>query len=196
MIRLVRPRHPLASAPWLNPDGTARSAPIHAQGTNFAPARYRPDGGSWRFALNKFLPFIVGTSALFLSACASTDNGGNDVGPPPPAAHQVEGSTFKILTVNGKPALRNVDADIRFEGGRISGTAGCNRLSGAFTQSGNVLSISGVGVTMMACPPAQMSQERDVLDILTSGATVTRHSDGRVSIRGPKGGVLELSRSF
>lgn len=124
------------------------------------------------------------------------DDGDRDVGPPPAAAYQVEGSTFKLLTVNGKDALRNVDADIRFEGGRISGTAGCNRLNGGFTQSGNVLTITGVAVTMMACPEAQMAQERDVLDVLNTGATVMRHSDGRVQIRGPKGGVIELSRTF
>lgn len=124
------------------------------------------------------------------------DDSGVDVVQPQPAAYQVEGSTFKILSVNGKSALKNVDADIRFEDGRISGTAGCNRMNGAFSQSGNVLTISGVAVTMMACPQPQMAQERDVLAVLESGAVVSRHSDGRVEIRGPKGGVLELSRSF
>jgi heat shock protein HslJ len=144
--------------------------------------------------LKKYLPVIAGASALLLAACSTTDNGGPETAPP--ASYQVEGATFKILSVNGKPALKNVDADIRFEGGRISGTAGCNRLNGGFTQSGNVLTISGVAVTMMACPPAEMAQERDSLAVLESGATVHRHSDGRVEIRGPKGGVLELSRKF
>lgn len=144
--------------------------------------------------LKKYLPVIAGASALLLGACSAMDNG--DLETTPPAAYQVEGGTFKILSVNGKPAIRGVDADIRFEGGRISGTAGCNRLNGGFTQSGNVLTISGVAVTMMACPPAQMAQERDSLAVLESGATVMRHSDGRVEIRGPKGGVLELSRKF
>lgn len=144
--------------------------------------------------MKKYLPLIAGASALLLGACSTVDNGGPDTSQP--AAYQLEGGTFKILSVNGKPAIRDVDADIRFEGGRISGSAGCNRLNGGFTQSGNVLTISGVAVTMMACPPAQMTQEQSSLAILESGATVMRHSDGRVEIRGPKGGTLLLSRKF
>lgn len=151
---------------------------------------------SWRLVLKNPLPILAGAAALMLSACATTDTAGSDGSTGHAVAYQLEGSTFKILSVNGTPVLKDHDADLRFQDGRISGTAGCNRINGAFTQRGNVLGTSGVAMTMMACPPANMAQEREALAVLENGATVTRQSDGRVIIRGPKGGILELHRSF
>jgi len=51
--------------------------------------------------------------------------------------------------------------------GRVSGSAGCNRYSGAYTTSGNSLTISApLATTMMACEGAIMDQEIAYLQAL------------------------------
>lgn len=57
------------------------------------------------------------------------------------------------------------DATLRLEGGRISGSGGCNRLMGSYDLKGKQLSIEVGGVTMMACPEG-MEQEQAVTQAL------------------------------
>ena len=63
-------------------------------------------------------------------------------------------------------------AMLRFEGGDISGSAGCNRLMGSYTLDGDKLSIGpNLASTMMACPPPLMAQEQAVTKALTQAMT-------------------------
>jgi heat shock protein HslJ len=59
----------------------------------------------------------------------------------------------------------------RFSDGRVSGSAGCNRLMGGYRLDGDALSFEpNLAGTMMACPPPLMAQEQAVIEAL--GAVV------------------------
>ncbi len=82
-------------------------------------------------------------------------------------AELLTGAAWHIEHVAGQEVTDNADITIAFDTvGRISGRAGCNRFMGGYELTGEGLRLGRMGVTMMACPAAQMAQERRVLDAL------------------------------
>ncbi|GAB3120219.1 META domain-containing protein [Glaciibacter psychrotolerans] len=73
--------------------------------------------------------------ALALGGCASNPGG---------SGTDATGS-WGTVDVQGEPSL-----DLA-EGGQLSGTDGCNRLTGTWTQDGNTVKFGPLGSTMMAC---------------------------------------------
>ncbi|NBC15312.1 MAG: META domain-containing protein [Gammaproteobacteria bacterium] len=78
-----------------------------------------------------------------------------------------------------------VEADrpavLRFEDGRLGGSAGCNRLLGGYTVDGEELRIRpNLASTMMACPPPLMDQEQAVTAALPQVASFDVSDDGLV----------------
>ncbi len=70
-------------------------------------------------------------------------------------------------------------AVLRFEDGRLGGSAGCNRLLGGYTLDGDGLRIDpNMASTMMACPPPLMDQERAVTQALIDVAGYSLSEDG------------------
>ncbi|TNF63484.1 MAG: META domain-containing protein [Rhodobacteraceae bacterium] len=84
-------------------------------------------------------------------------------------ASLLTGGEWRIEDVAGTGIIDASNVTLRFgKDGRISGSAGCNRMIGGYTLTGEGLSFSQMGMTMMACPEALMAQERRVLDALAS----------------------------
>jgi heat shock protein HslJ len=109
--------------------------------------------------------------ALALSGCASNPGGsGNDA----------TGSWGKV-DVQGEPSL-----DLA-EGGKLSGTDGCNRLMGTWAQEDDTLKFSELASTMMACEGVDTWLNR-ATTATVSGSTLTLMGDGDVVI-----GTLERS---
>ncbi len=84
--------------------------------------------------------------------------------PHPPAS--LERSGWRITAINGQPALVGVNADINFADGRITGSAGCNRITGPFVQDRNRLTFGALAATRMACIGPSGEQEGRILAIL------------------------------
>jgi heat shock protein HslJ len=86
-----------------------------------------------------------------------------------PAPDSLEGPIWRLTRVKAEGADREPissrDATLRFEGGRISGSGGCNRFMGSYELQGAILSIKMGGLTMMACPEG-MEQEQAVIAAL------------------------------
>ena len=82
-----------------------------------------------------------------------------------PAASSLEGPIWRLQRYKADGADRKPiasrDATLRFDGGRISGSGGCNRFMGSYDRQGAKLSIEMGGMTMMACPEG-MEQEQAV----------------------------------
>ena len=91
-------------------------------------------------------------------------------GPPRPVT--LAGTRWTLLELDGKPVeqseAENGVASLLFDAGamRVSGSGGCNRLTGAYSTDGSSLFFEGVTTTMMACPGPVMSQEKELLDAL------------------------------
>ena len=77
----------------------------------------------------------IAALAFALSGCATNAGGAGD---------DATGSWGKV-DVQGEPSL-----DLA-EGGALSGTDGCNRLMGTWTQDGDTVEFSELASTMMAC---------------------------------------------
>ena len=106
---------------------------------------------------------------LLAAGCASTGALGD--------AGQAIGPTWQLVTIGtDTPAA---EATLTFgDDGRVFGTTGCNRYFGTYTLADDGrLTLSQVGSTRMACPPAEMAQETRFLDALDGAERVVVTGD-------------------
>lgn len=99
------------------------------------------------------------------------------------------GQEWVIEDIAGGGVIDNTHAALQFfADGRLAGSATCNRILGSYETEGAKLRIAPAGTTMMACPPALMDQERNLLDLLPAiasyridkaGALVLSTADGK-----------------
>jgi heat shock protein HslJ len=70
--------------------------------------------------------------------------------------------------------IAGADADLTLEGGNLSGTTGCNRMTGGYETSGEAaegsLSFGAIATTKMACEPDVGEQEQTILSGLEAVA--------------------------
>jgi heat shock protein HslJ len=93
-------------------------------------------------------------------------------------AAELEGTDWQLSQVRGESGLVDIEggprALLRFEDGRLGGSAGCNRLLGGYERDREALSIKpNMASTMMACPPPLMAQEQAVTGALGKVAGFT-----------------------
>lgn len=70
------------------------------------------------------------------------------------------GSIWRLVSLNGEPIVEGSDVVLGISEGRVGGFAGCNTYFGAFSASGNQVSLSTIGATQKAClDEAVMDQE-------------------------------------
>ena len=67
----------------------------------------------------------------------------------------IESQTWRLVSVGTQPAQRDGDprrdAQLQFDGLRVSGSGGCNRVSGPYQRTGHSLKIGPLSATRMAC---------------------------------------------
>lgn len=81
----------------------------------------------------------------------------------PALAHQdsLAGADWVLARASAKPA-----PSLRFDGGRVAGTGGCNRFGGRYVRDGDKLSFAPLMSTRMACRPDIMKAEQAFFDML------------------------------
>jgi copper homeostasis protein (lipoprotein) len=112
--------------------------------------------------------------------------------PPTPAAPPaalVAAARWRLVELSGKPVAKAADENrqphLAFtrEGHRVTGFAGCNRITGGFEfRPPNMLYFTGVAATRMMCP--DMSVEDALMKALRSTDTITLTADSLVLNRG------------
>lgn len=76
-----------------------------------------------------------------------------------------------------------VEVTLRAEAdGKIAGTSGCNRYSGAWMPGDGGAKVGPLAATKMACPPPRMEIEARYLEALESVRGWRRHVDGIVLV--------------
>jgi heat shock protein HslJ len=130
---------------------------------------------------------LATAAALLLAAC-----GGDDAGATAPtsARRPLEGPTW-VLDVDQLDVedVGEVFPTIRFLGGQVSGTTGCNSFRGTYTLDGSDLRFSPLATTLIGCPPPLEALEREVLDRLAA-VTGYQISAKRLSLRAGEETVL------
>ena len=87
------------------------------------------------------------------------------------------------------------DPQVAFErsSGRVSGSGGCNRMSGTFARSGSNLRISQLGSTRMACAdPSRTETETLFFQALQSTASYRLAGPGRLALIDAGGRTVAL----
>ncbi len=107
----------------------------------------------------------VRTGRTHWRGCGGTPRAGHD-------RSAIIDGTWRVEAIDGRP-LRGPEATLRFEQGRVTGTGGCNRLSGSFRFDGGRLNIGRLNQTRMACPGPAMRQEAAIVEILGQSLSVT-----------------------
>jgi heat shock protein HslJ len=143
------------------------------------------------------LPLAMGAAILPPGAAAQGDPGGDVAAA---ASGPTDASPIAETRADGEPgAIEGVDwalaayrvgdtlveladtqgpARLRFEDARVSGSAGCNRLTGAYTREGEAIRFEPpMAATMMACPEPLMAQEQAVHAALAEVASLRLDTD-------------------
>jgi len=80
------------------------------------------------------------------------------------------------------------------EAGRLSGQAGCNRFSGPYRETGNLLRPGPIVATRMACPGMRMTHEAKMLHLLGGPVTLRYPADGNFLVLTGSGVTVRLAR--
>jgi len=128
--------------------------------------------------------------ATFSAICTVGIACGNEPAPATPEATETaqhpefEDIHWRLVELQSEsgemtPLLDQTVVEVKFSGGEIGGTAGCNRYFGSYKLGeGNHLSLgSEMGSTQMACVPEVMDQEQRYLSLLGQVVAVDRAED-------------------
>jgi len=108
----------------------------------------------------------------------------------------IEGPVWRLAQLGDEPVGQS-DAQIQFDrsSGRVSGSGGCNRVSGSFTRSGITLKIGQLASTRMACAdPTRGANEAQFLSALQSTASY-RLAPGRLALLDAGGRTVAILSS-
>ncbi len=165
-------------------EGTSRTIVTRQLSLRIVPGPCSDGMSERRFADS--VSVRIGNGPIHLTGC-----GGAVV---EPAASALDRSSWRITAFNGQPAVGGVHADLSFADGRVSGSTGCNRLNGAYTQERNRLSFAAYATTRMACPGPRGEQEVQLLRILREGVVVSFGERMVMTWTTPDGSTIALSR--
>lgn len=115
--------------------------------------------------------------ALLIAGCAHVGTASDR-----PATRSLAGTHWTITGINGAAPAAQRKAEVSFTADRISGNAGCNGFGGGYAVAGDVLTVTQVISTKMACLGPGMDQENAVFKILGEPMTVARQDDGSMTL--------------
>lgn len=108
----------------------------------------------------------------------------------------IEGPLWRLAQLGDEP-IGQSEAQLQFDrsSGRVSGSGGCNRVSGSFTRSGITLKIGQLASTRMACAdPTRSANEAQFLSALQS-TTSYRLAPGRLALLDAGGRTVAILSS-
>jgi len=141
------------------------------------------------FARRTALP-AVASAALLLTALTGCGSGISLDEP-------IEGPVWRLVQLGDEPIAAGGDAQLQFDrnSGRVSGSGGCNRVSGSFTRAGVSLKLGQMAATRMACAdPVRGANEAQFLSALQSTASY-RLAPGRLALLDAGGRTVALLSS-
>ena len=124
------------------------------------------------------LPFglAVWVSVLVLAGLARPAMAGTQSG-----MRALVGQLWVLKSYAGGSLVEGTEVTARFDDGRVTGKAGCNRYFGRYEASAARLAVGKLGSTMMACPERVMAQEAAYLQLL-GGVKSYHASAGKLAL--------------
>jgi heat shock protein HslJ len=109
---------------------------------------------------------------------------------PAAAVSSLEGTAWTLFTLDGRTPAGRSRVTLEFAGGRVQGSDGCNRYSGAYSASGAQLRIApDVAATQMGCPAETMDLAGTYMHVLL-GARAYRMNGAELQLLGGTGAVV------
>ncbi len=107
---------------------------------------------------------LAGILILSLTACGVGDSAPDD---------PLNGTSWELMAYRKTRPIPGTTITATFEGGQVSGSAGCNSYSGSYQVNGNTITVGPTAITEMACmePEGVMEQEMTFIEFLTSAQT-------------------------
>lgn len=100
-----------------------------------------------------------------------------------------------VTEINGKPVIAESQASISFTAdGQVNGNASCNRYFGPFKLTGEGLTISDLGSTMMMCEPTVVDQERLFLGVMGEVNRFEIKPNGALVLHGKDSNAISAKR--
>lgn len=115
-------------------------------------------------------------------------------GGPPLAPATLADTNWAIVEISGA-RVSGERYSLSFDGGRISGQAGCNRFSGGYRQNGETLTIGALAMTRMACPGPGMAHEQRFSEIMRGPVRIS-FPDGDTLLLTGAGGEVRARRAI
>jgi heat shock protein HslJ/membrane-bound inhibitor of C-type lysozyme len=107
----------------------------------------------------------------------------------------LSGGEWIVETIGGAPVIDQSGATILFmEEGRVAGNASCNRFIGGYRLTGEGLSFSQMGTTMMACEEDLSRQEARFLELLQAVFRFEISPERRLVLHTPDGRSITAKR--
>ncbi len=131
-------------------------------------------------------------ATLFLSAALAGCGSGISLDEP------IEGPAWRLVQLGNEPVAPGGEAQVQFDrsSGRLSGSGGCNRVSGSFTRSGINLRIGQLASTRMACAdPVRAATEAQFISALQNTASYRLAGPGRLALLDASGRTVATLHS-
>lgn len=110
----------------------------------------------------------------------------------------IEGLAWQLVQLGDEPVAPGNGAQVQFDrsSGRVSGSGGCNRISGTFTRTGVTLKIGQMASTRMACTdPTRGANEAQFISALQSTASYRLAGPNRLALLDGNGRTAALLSS-
>ena len=111
------------------------------------------------------------------------------------APSTIAGTSWTVVSVNGKPVPGGGDYFVRFGDKTLSAKFGCNSMGGEYSLNGDHLSVQGLQSTLMGCPEPAGTLEREGSALLRSNVRVERIGGERMRLVS-EAGTIELRRAI
>ena len=110
----------------------------------------------------------------------------------PSAAVNLQATEWRAVLVAGRQPVPGREPTLKFARGTLTGSGGCNHISGDFKNDGERFEITGLGVNLVGCPAPIGEVEGAFVGALTQAQTV--RFDGQNLVIGGSGGEIVLVR--
>lgn len=111
------------------------------------------------------------------------------------APNTLAGTSWSVVSVNGRPAPGGGDYYIQFSDNRLGAKFGCNAMGGAYSINGDHLSVGNLEQTLIGCPEPAATFEREASALLRSNVRVEKIGGERLRLVS-EAGTIELRRAI
>jgi heat shock protein HslJ len=103
------------------------------------------------------------------------------------------GTAWRVVAINGRPAVRGSEPTAVFGASDVKGSAGCNSYGGQYQYdaSSGAIAFRDLGITAMACvEPARNDVEALFTQAINQAASASIDPEGRLVLSGPGGEIV------